>query len=200
MAHSGILSITGKGKFRLGEGKPFVPEVSTTVKRLYNDLIRQFPFVQICVWSTSIINEFMLHQPGRNYLLVEVERETTQSVFNYLSEKKKKIFLDPTAEVINLYASKEDNPIIIKPLVSEAPVQLVENVINITLEKMLVDIFCDQLLFAAQQGREMQTIFGNAFENYIINENKLLRYVGRRRRKESFLAFLHKNSKFLQQT
>jgi hypothetical protein len=140
----------------------------------------------------------MLHQPGRYYLLVEVDKDVTQSVFHFLTEKKKNIFLEPTADVLSLYASREKNAVIIGSLVSESPVQLIQNVSTITLEKALVDIFCDELLFAAQQGSEMQTIFRNAFENYTINENKMLRYADRRRKKEQFLHYLHKIPNFRQ--
>lgn len=141
----------------------------------------------------------MLHQPGRYYLLIEVDKDVTQSVFHFLSEKKRNIFLEPTEEVLSLYASKEKNAVIIKSLVSEAPVQLVQNVFTVTLEKMLVDIFCDEVLFAAQQGSEMQTIFRNAFDNYTINENKMLRYADRRRKKVALLNYIHKISNFRQQ-
>jgi hypothetical protein len=63
---------------------------------------------------------------------------------------------------------------------------------------MLVDIFCDDVLFSAQQGSEMQTIFRNAFDKYTINENKMLRYADRRRKKEAFLNYLHKIPNFRQ--
>ncbi|MBO9683390.1 MAG: hypothetical protein J7502_12105, partial [Flavisolibacter sp.] len=200
LVHSGVLARTGKGKFILGNGRVFIPELSTSLRNLYHDVRRQFPYVQICVWNTSVFNEFMLHQPGRYYLLVEVDKDVTQSVFHFLTEKKKNIFLEPTAEVLSLYASKEKNAVIVKSLVSEAPVQLLQNVFTVTLEKILVDIFSDEILFAAQQGSEMQTIFRNAFDNYTINENKMLRYADRRRKKEAFLNYLHKIPNFRQQS
>ena len=106
LVHSGVLAKTGKGKFILGTGRVFIPELSRSLRNLYHDVRRQFPYVQICVWNTSVFNEFMLHQPGRYYLLVEVDKDVTQSVFHFLTEKKKNIFLEPTAEVLSLYASK----------------------------------------------------------------------------------------------
>lgn len=142
----------------------------------------------------------MLHQPGRYHLLVEVDKDVTESIFHFLGEKKKNIFLEPTDEVLSRYASKEKNAVIIKSLVSEAPVQLLQNVFTVTLEKMLVDIFCDEVLFAAQQGTEMQNIYRNAFDNYTINENKMLRYADRRRKKEAFLNYLQKIPNFRQQS
>ena len=199
LVQSGVLTRMGKGKFSLGTAKTFFPELSATLKNLYKDIQRQFPYIQVCVWSTSVFNEFMLHQPGRYYLMVEVDKDVTQSVFHFLAEKKKNIFLEPTAEVLGLYASREKSTVIIKSLVSEAPVQLLQNVFTTTLEKMLVDIFCDEILFAAQQGTEMQTIFRNAFGNYTINENKMFRYADRRRKKDALLTYVNKIPNFRQQ-
>jgi hypothetical protein len=55
---------------------------------------------------------------------------------------------------------------------------------------MLVDIFCDDVIFSAQQGGEMRTIFKNAFEKYTINQSKMLRYADRRRKKEELNQFI----------
>ena len=111
----------------------------------------------------------------------------------------KNIFLEPTSDFLSLYASSEKEVIIIKSLVSEALMQKVKRVQTTTIEKLLVDIFCDEIVFAAQQGGEMQTIFRNAFEKYLINENKMLRYAGRRNKKEAFTIYLNKVSKFRHQ-
>lgn len=55
---------------------------------------------------------------------------------------------------------------------------------------MLVDIFCDKIVFLAYQGNEMKTIFTSAYNKYTINENKLLRYANRRGKKEQLQKYL----------
>jgi hypothetical protein len=192
LIQSGVLTRVSKGKFSLSKGRYFVPELSFKNKSLYQLLQRQFPYAEKCIWNTSVLNEFMLHQPGRYYTLIEVEKDTTESVFHFLSETNKSIYLEPTADILRLYASKEKNALIVKPLVSEAPVQIVNSIVTTTIEKLLVDIFCNNVIFAAQQGSEMKIIFDNAFENYTINESKMLRYADRRRRKEAFTNYLNK--------
>ena len=49
---------------------------------------------------------------------------------------------------------------------------------------MLVDVFCDDVIFSAQQGSEMRTLFKEALSKYSVNENRMLRYADRRRKKE----------------
>jgi hypothetical protein len=177
-----------------------VPEISVKTKTIFKELNLQFPYFEMCLWRTSVINELMLHQPGRFYTLVEVNKETTESVFYFLKEKKKNVFLEPSFDILSRYASSEKEAIIIKSLVSEAPLQQVHGVPTVTIEKLLVDIFCDKIIFAGQEGNEMKTIFRNAFDKYTINENKMLRYADRRRKKEAFNCYLDKVSKFRQQT
>lgn len=132
----------------------------------------------------------MIHQPGRFYILIEVEREAVQSVFFFLKENKYSAFVEPTKELIEKYVPFEKETLVIKALVSEAPVKMVNGVCFPTLEKMLVDIFCDDLIFAAQQGSEMRNIFQEAITKYMVNENRMLRYADRRRKKEKFREYL----------
>jgi len=195
---SGVFSRIGRGKFILGKERNFIPEISLKIKSINKELGKQFPYILSCIWNTSFLNELMVHQPGRFYTLVEVDREATESVFYFLKDKMKNVFLEPSSNILSLYASSEKEVIIIKSLVSEAPLQKIKGVPTITVEKLLVDIFCDEIIFAAQQGGEMQAIFRNAIEKYSINENKMIRYADRRGRKESFIIYLNKISKFRQ--
>ena len=104
----------------------------------------------------------MIHQPGRFYILIEVDKNATQSVFFYLKEKKYSVFIDPTKDLIEKYLPDEKETLIVKSLVSEAPIQPINKINTATIEKILVDIYCDDVIFAAQQGSEMRNIFKDA--------------------------------------
>jgi hypothetical protein len=93
----------------------------------------------------------------------------------------------------------EKEAIIIKPLISEAPTQNIKEVETATIEKILVDIFCDDVIFYAQQGAEKRTIFKEAFTKYTINQSKMLRYADRRRKKEELNQFIQTISNLWQQ-
>jgi hypothetical protein len=141
----------------------------------------------------------MIHQPGRFYILIEVEKEATQSVFFYLKEEKYPVFVDPTEDIFEKYLSEEKENLIVKSLVTEAPLQKIAGLNTVTIEKMLVDIFSDELIFSAQQGSEMKTIFLEALSKYSVNENRMLRYADRKGKKESFRNHLNSISNLRQQ-
>mgnify|MGYP000853775148 CR=1 FL=1 len=141
----------------------------------------------------------MIHQPGRFYLLVEVDKEATQSVFYFLKEMKFSVLVEPTGNLIEKYIPDEKETLIVKSLVTEAPTQSYNDINSVTLEKILVDIYCDDKIFAAQQGSEMRIIFEEALRKYIVNEDRMLRYADRRRKKEGFREYLSSISKLRQQ-
>ena len=199
MVQKGVLHRIGRGMFRIGEGKNYVPEISSKMKTVHSKLKREFPYLQICIWDTSVLNEFMLHQPGRFYLLIEVEKDAVQSVFFFLREAKYPVFVEPTNDILEKYLPENKQALIVQSLVSEAPVQNVKGVNTASLEKILVDIFCDEVIFSAHQGTEMRTIFEEAITKYALNQNRMLRYADRRRKKESFNQYLNSISNLRQQ-
>ena len=79
----------------------------------------------------------MIHQPGRFYLLVEVDKEATQSVFYFLKEMKFSVLVEPTGNLIEKYIPDEKETLIVKSLVTEAPTQSYNDINSVTLEKIL---------------------------------------------------------------
>jgi hypothetical protein len=199
LVQEGILNRVGRGKYTLGKGIDYIPELSNKLISLNKKISSDFPYLTVCLWSTSILNEFMLHQPGRYYQLLEVDKDAMESIFYYLKDRNFSVYMDPSQELIRRYMIDEKEPWIVKSLVSEAPIQLVQNVPTVTIEKLLVDIFCDPVIFNAQQGSEMNQIFKEAFEKYTVSESKLLRYASRRRKKSELDNYLNEVSKYRQQ-
>ncbi|MDR3611873.1 MAG: hypothetical protein P4L27_14985 [Ignavibacteriaceae bacterium] len=190
LVNIGTISRIGKGKFTIKKVKFYLPEISSRIKNIHAKLKKKFPHLRVCLWNTSSFNEFMIHQPGRFYLLIEAEANAAESVFFFLKEANYPVFLDPTSDIINKYLPPDKETLIIKSLVSGAPTQNIQRILTTTIEKMLVDIFCDDVIFSAQQGSEMRIIFTEAFSKYSINKNRMLRYADRRRKKESFNNYL----------
>ena len=191
LVQMGVLNRIGRGKFETGEGKNYTPEIDPKLKSIFSKLKKEFPYVDICIWNTSALNEFMLHQSGNYYVMMEVEKEATQSIFYYLKEANYSVFIDPTYDILDKYLPDNKDSIIITSLVTEAPTQTINGVNTTSIEKMLVDIFCDEVIFSAQQGAEMRTIFKEAIGKYTVNESRMLRYADRRRKKEVFKTYLN---------
>jgi hypothetical protein len=157
--------------------------VSDEVKQLNELLKSQFPFADFCFWSSDVLLPFMHHIPVLNYIFVDVENDVAESAFNFLkTNQTKSIFFRPNKEDYNRYIVGK-KAIIVRGLISESPLQTIENVQTPTLEKVLVDIAGD-VEFDFLQGAEISYFYRNVIENHEINKRKLLRYASRRGRHE----------------
>jgi hypothetical protein len=176
-----IIQRTGYGKYALWEKeKRYVPYLDNFEKEIYQLVKKEKPLLQTCVWRDSIINEFMLHQPGIFFIFVEVERMGVDAVFDLLRNNYPKVYKQPSAEVFDNYVTYQNNAIIVIPLISEAPLTQVDDVPTISLEKLLVDLVRETKLHEAVQGAELTYVFREVINKYTLNKTKLLRYASRR--------------------
>lgn len=190
LVRDGVIERIGRGKFVLGDAKSYQPEITSQLKKLRNKVCKHFPYVELSVWNTSDLNELMVHQPFRFFTILEVEREATESIFQFLRSENVPVFLEPDEKILQNYLPDDKTPVIILSLVTEAPLQTVKGVQTATLEKILVDLFCDSTTFFTYQGSELTTIFKEAFEKYTVHQNRLVRYARRRGKKEKLLSYL----------
>lgn len=177
----GIIKNPARGIYALKEKKAYSPIIDSNLKRLFNKVKKDYPFVEFCIWDTKWLNEFMRHQPFKFYTVLELDKDVTESVFYALKEQGKQVYIEPDAETFNLYISNSEDVIILKHLISEAPLQEIDKITLPTLEKLLVDMTIETKVYAAQQG-EIKSIYLNVFEKYEVNKNKMKRYAYRRNR------------------
>lgn len=174
------------GKYKLNEDLKyeFFYEPSELMLSLNRHIKENFPFIDYCIWQPSIFVSMMLHIPAVRTTLVDVEREAMESVFMSLQniESAIPVFFKPNQEDADRYITNRDM-IIVRPLVKEAPIDIIDGCPVPTLEKMLVDAVSDKEL-QHLQGNELYTIYSNAFSGYEIKTPRLLRYAARRNRKQ----------------
>lgn len=190
LSKSGVLRRIGHGNYCLGEQAIFIPTINKNVEKLYKTIYNQYPYAKVSIWHTLVLNEFMIHQPFKFNFIIEVEKDATESVFYFLKDKFRSVYLNPTKEIYEKYISGTTDSIIVKNLISESPINDIDGVMTPTIEKILVDIFCDKTIYTAFQGNEMQNIFENVFGKYTVNISTLLRYALRRGKKEEIDTYI----------
>lgn len=179
----GVISAPSRGFYELDSTPSFQPKISNELKRIYNKVKREFPYIAFCVWDSVWLNDLMRHQPFKNYIVIEVEKDASESVFSFFSETIKNVFLNPDEETFDRYIHRLDSAVIVKNLVSEAPLMEEQKVDIPALEKLLVDMLIDTDLFSAQQN-EKEFIMRSAMNKFSINELKMRRYALRRNREK----------------
>lgn len=180
LLRQGILQRVGRGQYSLGEARFYIPKVSHKMKQIGQIIKKKFPFIKYCEWELSSVNMFSQHLINFNVLIVDVERDAVEAVYYELKDNYTKVML-----VQNLYDNLSEfaNTIIVRPLISDSPIQKNENIYVATLEKMLVDL-CTDKEFVSFQGNEIYHIYENAINTYTVNRQTMLRYAGRKAKRE----------------
>lgn len=115
---------------------------------------------------------------ANNITFVEVEKGLEETVFHYLREQcDQQILLCPSMDVCETYLAPDT--VIVQRLVSQAPQQKAAPH-HVMLEKLLVDLLADPKMPLFLEKSEFDSIFESAFEKYIINKSKMMRYARRR--------------------
>ena len=146
----------------------YKPIISPKMKAVAEELTGAFVGMNYCITKM-----------GRN-LIVEVPKSMCEDVRTTL----KRHFPD-VAMIRNAYPMLEDlhDFILVKPLISEAPIYDEDGIPVPELEKTLVDHEADKE-YASLGDSEVQKEFQRAFELYPVNRSRLLRYAGRKGKKE----------------
>ena len=190
LCKKGKLRRVGRGIYTIQTANTFLVKTNAKVRSLYRSLLRQYPFADFCVYSANVITPLLHDMMSNNTIYVETNRDTIMSVFEMLFPKYKgRLFLAPTKEIATTYIEFSRENIIVKPLVTEAPLTLDGKVPVPTLEKLLVDTRVDAD-YSYLQGYENLEMLRTAISHYNVNRNRLLRYADRRNMKNSILKDL----------
>jgi DNA-binding PadR family transcriptional regulator len=192
---AGKINNPARGIYSITDKQIFNPEINQNLKKLYNKIHKELPYIEICVWNTKWLSDLMRHQPFKNYTIIEVDKDASEQVFNTVNEFIKNVYINPDKEIFERYiSSNTEEVIIIKNLVTESPTVKSNKIEIPALEKLLVDIIIDKELFAAQQG-ELDFIYKSAFNKYAVNTAKMKRYAIRRNKENELERMINTNFK-----
>ena len=128
----------------------------------------------------------------KNFIIVETEKYAINIFASVLKDNLPKRYTIVTQDLLNMnrdmYLSDE-NIIVVKPLRAKSPLDNIDNRKEISIEKIMVDLYIDKL-YLHYQGRELRTIYENIFEKYDINMRKLLNYAKLRMKIEIYKNYL----------
>ena len=176
----------------------FKPEIEEIQKKIYTKIEKQFPNLKQCIWTTKILNEFMLHIPSKFITILQVEKNALEPVYEFLKEQNfRNVYIEPEEKEIQRYIYETETAIILQSLISKTPTQKVKKITTTTIEKIIVDLYCDKKLFDAFQGSELVYIINNAYNRYSIDATKIISYARRRRREIDIIEFLSNKTSIL---
>lgn len=142
------------------------------------------------IYNITFLNEWLNQLIGKNTIFIEVDKKYFNSIYELLVDNEyKNVLVNPSIQEIEKYSLSD--LIIIKPLYSRSPINRKEK--SFTLEKIIVDLFVDDILKKYYSTSELPWIYKQMFKEYAIDEYSLNTYLTRRRIKEKFYEFLKTN-------
>ena len=187
---SGEIKRVGRGVYERSDKAEFTVEITSQMENIAKELSSQLPYIDMCVWDLSPINSLAQHLINFNLCVVDVDHEAIEAVFEILRDTNERVLT--TKRMFDALADY-DGYILVRKLVTDSPLTKKDDVTVPTLEKLLVDLACDKE-FSLFQGYEIEHIFANACAQYVVNKNRLLRYAGRKNRRERIEQLLTNNS------
>lgn len=184
LCRNGTLFRIGRGKYATATRGIYYPqELPEFIAKVSAIMKAQFPYLKHSLFHTSELTQWMQHVPSRHFTVLEVEREVMESAFLSLQDAGIEAFLRPDSTMMTRYVSRAEAPVLIQPLISEAPLLEVDGIHWPTLEKIVVDLIAEKAIYTAWQGAESRHIFRNIGERFQVNRDRLARYASRRNRK-----------------
>ncbi len=176
-------------KTYITNGKTYSYTPSSSTNEINSFLNQKYPLIKYIVWETRQLNEWMNFLFAKNIIIVEVESELKDYVFQSLLENfehKYMFLLEPDNDQISKYVTND--LVIVKTLFSRSPIN--KKAHSMTPEKLLVDIISDKTIYSMIGTYDKKEIIMGIINNYTINESKLLTYAKRRKHEKEILSIL----------
>ena len=124
-----IIKTIGRGLYVISYKPKYKPVLSDSVFKIARKTNERYEDIKYAVWETEWLNEFSQHQTSNEMIVVEVEKEFADSLYYYLNDTMRMdFFLNPDEKEIQFYISESNVPVVIKNLVTRAPIIKFENV------------------------------------------------------------------------
>lgn len=189
LARSKKIDRIGNGVYQLHSKQEYKYLPSEALIQLYGDLKKFLPYADFCLYSGNIFSPLQHHLSINNAKYIETNRDVIDTVFNKLKETDIPVYKQPDSDFIYDYVDLQKSCFIIKPFVTEAPIKKINNIVVPSLEKIIVDIHRDPDL-DYMRGSESYYMFEAAFDQYLINTSKLMRYARRRGCEDKLLSLI----------
>jgi hypothetical protein len=191
LIQSGVLTRISRGRYIIDNPVSYLPVPGKKVREISKFVSVNLPYVTYCIWESKWIAEFSHHIFKSQVIFLDAEKDVTESVYNKLRDKYKSVYDRST------FRNSSDliSGIVVRTLVSEAPIQTIQNVPTASLEKLLADVLTDPE-FEFLHGIEAERIFENALSRYPVILSKMLRYADRKRKKDKVLEMIKRFDRY----
>lgn len=180
MVRKGSLQRIRRGVYTISKKREFSFHLSNRLVSYYTIAKEEMPFLKTCVWSSDVVKDLTRHHPNVSFDIVDTEKDGIESVKDVLLSNNIKACLYEDFPSLKSSLISDERIVVVKQLITESPVVSYSSVVVPRIEKLLVDIVCDDKIFEYLHGTELLYVYSQALERYNLQQDTLLRYARRR--------------------
>ena len=184
----------GRGRYAPVTGIPrevFIPETDPATAYLHDVLCKGFPAETFCIWnSAGVISRLIDIILPHKTVVIECRKEVTDEAWRYLIGKSGGNVIYGRPGKNHLRTSTDTESIVIQPLISGSPLHEMKGFKAPKLEKILVDLISSPC-FEYLTEDHIKLIWRNAFSDFTVSENAVLRYAGRRNKEGKVMGIMN---------
>jgi len=180
----------GRGVYGFMAKARFNPILSEKTEQVCSMLHDKFKYLVVTVTDSCILGQFMSLQPFSTVTVIETRKSAASAVLSALRKEGVEAYAKSDFPKLERYISSSQ-PFVIRPDLTVNPnLPQENNVRTANLEKLLVDLVCDEDIYGQYQGEELQNIYKNATDSYAVNYSQMLKYAAARKKKDPVLDML----------
>ena len=180
----------GRGVYGFMRMARFHYVVSETVKRACCLLQEKYKYLVVTVTDSLVLGQFMNLQPFSSIVIMETKKSATSAVVSTLRKEGVDAYAKKDYPLLEQYISSPQH-FVVRPELAVNPKLTQEGNMRIAnLEKLLVDLICDEDIFGQYQGKELKNIYQNVTENFVVNFSQMIKYASTRKKKVAVLEML----------
>lgn len=188
----GIIQEIKKGVYSFDIKPIYKPEINNKLDPI-RKILNEYSSLKYCLIDSIWLNQFSLHQLTKSIVIIEIEKDMINFVFDKFKEKDFNVFLNPSLDIIENYISGGENVIILKSYLVNSPIQISDNLIVPKIEKIIVDIFSEKKTYFMLSKNELKFIFNKIFYTYRVQLTILRKYAIYRNKYSELKKFLNDN-------
>ena len=186
----------GRGAYEFTPKLKLQPTMGDSAKAVCSLLGNCFKYLDITVADSSVLGQFMNLQPFATVVVIETRKSSTNAVISALRNEGIEAYAKSDFTRLEQYISSSQ-PVVVRSELSVNPTLPKErNVRVVNIEKLLVDLVCDQDVYGQYQGEELLNIYENATSSYAVNYSQMLKYATSRKKKTDVLDLLQSTSEY----
>ena len=186
----------GRGLYEFKTKPKLQPSMGESAQSVCSLLSENFKYLDVTITDSDVLGQFMNLQPFVTVVVVEIRKSANKAVLSALRNSGVDAYAKRDFSQLEQYISSSQ-PVVIRPELSANPsLPKASNIRIANIEKILVDLVCDEDIYGQYQGEELYNIYQNATSDYVVNYSQIMKYAAARKKKAEVLEILQNTSEF----